>query len=289
MRIPIVVLATLAALAPAGAAQLTEQQADSQLRAAAKQARKDHAASLKLRLAALDADVDAFLAANQDGSVGTSFTELFEDVVRFQVDLYYDFIGFHGGAVDSAIALLDQFADGADLDGAYPDEFRFGTGRALDDLRTALQSTQAKTLAKARKLLEKAAGKLAKLGNARLTFLLEPATIDGRDGFIQGSTTGQTRDPLVLHTVLALGFEGLSGGGVILVAGHGDEGGDAISVRAVAEGGLQTATPTFPEPGSPYWTALLDAGGDGLPDGNAYVVAYQGAYAASQGGSVSLP
>jgi hypothetical protein len=289
MKIMYVTVLSLVALAPAGAAQLTEKQADAQLKAATKQARKDHAASLKLRLAALDVDIDTFLAANEDGVVDASFTDLFDDVVRFQMDLYFDFVAFHGSAVDAAIELLDQFADGGDLDGAYPDEFRFGTGAALDDLRSAMQATQAKTLTKARQLLEQAAGKLAKLGDARITFLLEPATMDGRDGFIQGATTGQTRDPLVLHTVLALGLQSVSGGGLLLAAGNGDVDGDPITVRAVVEGGLQTATPTFPELGSPYWTAVVDAGGAGLADGNAYVVAYQGTYAASQGGSVSIP
>jgi hypothetical protein len=60
-------------------------------------------------------------------------------------------------------------------------------------------------------------------------------------------------------------------------------------VRALGEGGLMTAAPTFPEPGSPWWTAALDAGGESLPDGNVHVAACQGTRAARQGGSASIP
>ena len=56
-----------------------------------------------------------------------------------------------------AVALLHDYADGADLSGKYPSGFLLGTGSILDDFAAKLAKEQDKTFAAARKRLNKAA------------------------------------------------------------------------------------------------------------------------------------
>jgi hypothetical protein len=286
MRIQAAVLVGLALLARTGAAQLTEKQADAAVRSVAKQARADHAAAVQQRTAAVLAAVDVFSAAAPTG-VGVAFAGLFEDVEVYQNGLFSDFRVVHSIAIDAVIAALDDFAQAVPLLGDYPEEFHFGHGGALDDLRASMQAAQAKSLAKVRKKLAKAAGKLAQASDARLASHLELATTQGNDGFIQGTSTGYTRTPLAIHTALALGFVGSPDSGTLLVGGLG-ESTEAISVRAVGEEGLEAVAADFFELGSPFWHVTIDDQGAGMPDGNYLVVAQQDTAGTSFGAFVSV-
>jgi hypothetical protein len=278
----LVVLILLAAPLPA---QLTPAQAEADFRAAAKAARKLHATELKEALATLQDAAGTFLDAAEDDA-GTASVALFDAVVVFQVDLYFAFLAAQQDVAQAGAEALDLLGGPDDLDGVYPDDFCMGTGGPFDDFVASLQAAQAKTLGKARKLLEKTGGKLAKQGDARLSFFLEPATTEGQRGFGQAVQTGQTREPLVLHTVIALGFESEDNNGLLLVSGMGDAEGDPIVARCIGDGVLMDPAVDFPELGSPFWT--VNAGGSGAAEGNYVILAWQGDHGSSQSGYVSV-
>lgn len=283
--IPVIALALLA-LAPAGAAQLTAKQADTALRAEAKDVRKLHAQLVKDRTDSVLAALE-LLGDTEPGQVDAAVLAAFTALESWQNGLFGDFRILEGQAMETARDLLLEYADGVALEGKYPLEFRLGTGRALDDLRDDMRTTQEKALAKVRKRLTKEAVALAKGTGALLSASLELATTQGNDAFTQAAPTGYARVPLVLHTVLALGLEGDAEAGTLYVAGVGEDE-EAIEVRAVGEGGLETEAADFFELGSPYWHATLADGGDGLPAGNYLVVAQQGLAGSSFGGLVCV-
>ena len=274
-------------LAAAAGAQLTEQQANKAVKAACKEKRKQHSQMVQGHTGQVLDAIDAFSESAPDDP-HAAVADLFAALELYQQNLYYDFTFVHAAMLIGVKDTLDEFAQGTPLAGVYPEEFYFGTRGALDQAREAMQSTQAKSLTKVRKKLDKAAAKLAKSSNARLTAHLEPVTQQGTVSFIQGSLTGSSKLPLVVHTALALGFSGDPHGGVIMVGGFGDAA-EEIVVRATGEPPPDhTATAEFPVKGAPFWHVTFDDSATDLPDGNYLVDAEQGAVGVSFLGFVGI-
>ena len=274
-------------LAEAGGAQLTEQQANKAVKAACKEKRKQHAQMVQAHTGQVLDAIDAFSGSAPENPA-TAAADLFAALELYQQNLYYDFTSVHIAMLIGVKDALDEFAQGTPLAGVYPEEFYFGTRGALDDAREAMQATQAKSLAKVRKKLDKAMAKLAKSSNARLTAHLEPVTQQGEVTFIQGSILGSSKLPLVIHTVLALGYSGEPEGGMIMVGGFGDAA-EELTVRATGEPSpIHTATAEFPVKGAPFWHVTFDDSETDLPDGNYVVDAEQGAVGMSMRGYVGI-
>jgi hypothetical protein len=273
-------------LAPADFAQLSEKQADAAVLAVTKNLRKGHAESVQERTATVLEELDA-LADAAPGAEEQAFADAFDALEDWQIGLFEDFRAYHDLAIDEVQGTLGDYALGVPIAGAFPGEFYFGHGGALDHLRADMQAAQAKCLAKVRKKLAKAGAKLEKATGALLSFHIELATTQGNDAFTQTAITSYVRVPLSLHTVLALGFEDAEDDGLIRAAGLGEVA-VAVNVRALGESGLEVEAADFFEPGSPYWHVLLDDDGDGLSAGNWLVVAEQGTVGTSFGGYVSV-
>lgn len=285
MRAVIVSLFLLAAAARAGE-PLTEAQATAQFKAALKAAKKEHANSMNDRVAGALSAIDTFVASLDNGT-GAAFNALFTALESFQNGLYSDMNIYQSEVAHAGADLLEALSDGGDLDGALPEVFRDGYGGALDDFRAALDAAQSKALGKVLKKLEKTQKKLTKTGSVRLSWFMQPAVARGRESSLEGTVIAATRVPLVIHTVLALGFDTGSQNGWLRAAGIGED--DAqIDVRAVNEGPLDEEPAEFFELGSPFWHVLLDADLAGLPDGNVLVVAQQGTTGTSEAAFVTI-
>jgi hypothetical protein len=230
--------------------------------------------------------IDTFVA-NVETDVNAAFNALFTALEGFQNGLYEDMNLYQDEVAQAGMEALTALADGNDLDGAYPASFFDGIGGALDDFRDGLDAAQGKALDKVRKKLEKVATKLAKTTERRLSWFLEPAVRCGKTSSLQAAVMGATRVPLVLHTALALGSTGGTVNGYIRVAGIAEDA-EAVTVRVVNEGTLDTEGADFFELGSPFWHVLLDADKAGLPDGNLLVVAEQGTSGSSLPAFVSI-
>ncbi len=161
-RVPLVALLFVAALfaSSAASAGISAKKANQRVRAASKASLKLLKNSAKAALDALTPAILAFEAAAKTHTLGASeLSDLAQAFSDAQVDVRTALTGdnFYVGASN----ILGDYADGADLHGNYPTEFRFGRAstvadyaRAANDTLDALYSKLEKRLRKTQKLLE---------------------------------------------------------------------------------------------------------------------------------------
>ena len=168
MRTALLLVLLLPPLVPA---QVSEAQAVKEAKASAKAALATFKTAVNAaRDAFLDdvASVDAAFKAGK-GS-GLDLSGLFDSAVALQTAVQDAVLDADLDIAGGMQIALNDFADGADLDGVLPLEFQVGRSGILDDANVAIDKLLAKTYASLQKRLDKTEALVEKSSVHRMTF-----------------------------------------------------------------------------------------------------------------------
>jgi hypothetical protein len=266
-RHALIAILALASLASLASAQTTEGQAVKAARTAAK------AELAALKLAVKDArdlflaDVAAVEATFKDGA-GTpgDLDGLFDSAVALQVAVQEAVLV---ASVNTAFGIenaLSGLADGADLNGGYPEPLQVGTSGVIDDARAAIDKLLAKTYAALDKRLNKTEAIVEAAGALHLRASILPPYGSLPFAASEG-THNSLHAGLGIDVIVALREDEQLLGGIVHLAGSDAQAeiGDGLEVHAYfmdADDTLHFAGPAIP--GDERWQATMN----GLPRGS---------------------
>jgi hypothetical protein len=281
-------VALVAGLASTATAQITEAEARKQFKAALADAQAELKASLAETKAVFIDELEIFEELVKQGNYDLPAVEdLFTDVQELMGN-----IGQAVRSVGNDISLaasdaLGALANGADLDGLFPDDFYPGDGGAIDKLRAAVRKAQDKTIAAVLKRLKKTRKLTEQHAGVGLTVsLAAPADVrdltwDEAGGFFFSNESALTCD-----TLIAVSELGVPTDGVLHLGGTANPNLDEVTVEL-----LGPLTNTFsggvPTSGAERWGVVFDDV-TGVPEGVYAVSATQGTDGPLATGSIGV-
>jgi hypothetical protein len=262
---PLCAVLALALLAAAPAAQLTETQATSALKAALKERLKtiksDVGTAIKVFELQLGAFEDAIKAENWSEAL---LEDIFTDANAMQATIAESVVDGGDLAQQDAAIVLGDLADGTPLAGHFPKDFYLGTGGHLDRFAADVNALLAKTYGKLGKRLAKTV-KLAEKHGVAVTLSARPPARVTDTAIAENSLSFSDPLPLTADLAIAGGLLATENDNVLHVGGSGD--GDAPTVTVELHGADTDEELAPVDAGTRRWTTFFDDGGAGLTEG----------------------
>ena len=240
------------------AAQVTEKQAEAQLRTNGKKAVAALRSALNERVAEMKTTIKNFDTATAgDVDLAPLIEQLVDDTHNVRVEILDDIDTFTLAYSGACFSALDAFEGSGDLKGQYPPAFRSGTGGLMDQLHASAQRLHDRALDVIERRLQKTARRLEKLhGHSLLITLpampIDPVIIGPGSAFIPTSVA-------VLSVFATSSDLGVGGDGIVHARGRVGFG--EVTMSVLNENALLVGTETIDPPDAFFsftFTELLE-------------------------------
>jgi hypothetical protein len=253
------------ALGTPAVAQVTEKEAVKQVEATSKVQLKAFKQNAAAALATLDASLKGLEATLPEDAEAAEVCAIVGSAAS-------EFLATLNDAADDAKAVVDfaakdamnAIADGADLEGLYPEALYYGGGGVLDKHRAAVTKAGAKSRDAAVKRLAKTATKLEKVASIALGFELRFPTRPNAIAITQGGLGGLAHTATLDLIVSASDLDLQDDGALFLAGQAGFESDVELNFSTT---GVDDSIDATPSPGTLRIQALFQS----LPE-NGYVV-----------------